>query len=76
MQNFTGNVLTEGRTGYGKTYFTQKLAANKFSCKLKRAQGVLYIDLDKEKEAEIESSFFCNVDFHYPKLTEQFENIL
>ena len=28
------------------------------------------------KRAEIESCFSCDVDFHYPKLTEQFENIL
>ena len=74
--NFTGNVLTVGRTGCRKIYFRQKLAINKVFGKLKRVEWVLYIDLDKEREAEIESCFSCDVDFHYPKSTEQFEDIL
>ena len=74
--NFTGNILTVGRTGCGKTYFTQKLAVNNFFGKLKRVKQVLYIDLDEEREAEIESCFSCDVDFHYPKPIEQFEHLL
>ena len=27
--NFSGNILIVGRTGCGKTYFTQKLAINR-----------------------------------------------
>ena len=73
--NFSGNVLIVGRTGCGKTYFTQKLAVNKFFGKLKRVEWVSYINLDEEREAEIESCFSCDVDFHYPKLIEQFENL-
>ena len=34
-------------------------------------EWVSYIDLDEEREAEIESYFYCNVDFHYPKFIEQ-----
>ena len=44
----------------------QKLAVNNFFGKLKRVEWVSYTDLDEETEAEIESSFSCNVDFHYP----------
>ena len=37
---------------------------------------VWYIDLDEEREAEIESCFSCDIDFHYPKSIEQFEDLL
>ena len=66
----SGNVLIIGRTDCGKIYFTQKLAVNKFFGKLKRVEWVLYINLDKGREAEIESCFSCDVDFHYLKSTE------
>ena len=36
----------------------------------------MYIDLDEEREAEIESCFSCDVDFHYPKPIEQFKDLL
>ena len=36
----------------------------------------MYIDLDEKREAEIESCFSCDIDFHYPKLNEQFEDLL
>ena len=61
--NFTGNVLIVGRTACERIYFTQKLAGNKLFSKLKRVEWVSYIDLDEEREAEIESCFSCNVIF-------------
>ena len=36
----------------------------------------MYIDLNEEREAEIESCFSCNVGFHYPKSIEQFKDLL
>ena len=36
----------------------------------------MYIDLNEEREAEIESCFSCNVGFHYPKSIEQFKSLL
>ena len=74
--NFTGKVLNVGRTGCGKTYFTQKVAINKFFGKLKRVKWVSYVDLDDEREAKVESCFTCDVDFRYPKSIEQFEDLL
>ena len=44
-------------------HFTQKLVVNKFVGKLKRVEWVSYIDLEKEREAEIEACFSCDVDF-------------
>ena len=72
--NFTGNVLWEGQAA--ERHFTQKLAVNKFFGKLKKVEWVSYINLDEEKEAEIESCFSCDVDFHYPKSIKQFEDLL
>ena len=74
--NFTGNVLIVRRTGCGKAYFTQKLTLNKFFGELKRAEWVWYINLDEERETEIESFFSSDVGFHYPKSIEQFEDLL
>ena len=62
---FNGNILIVGRTECGKTYFTQKLAINNFFGKLKKAEWVSYIILTREREAEIESCFQCEVEFHY-----------
>ena len=62
---FKGNILIVGRTECGKTYFTQKLAINNFFGKLKKTEWVSYIILTKEMEAEIESCFQCEVQFHY-----------
>ena len=64
VASFTGNVLIVGRTGYRNTYFTQKLAANKFFGKLKREEWVWYINLNEERKAEIEFYFCCDVSFH------------
>ena len=76
VASFTGNVLIVGRTGYRKTYFTRKLAVNKFFGKLKREEWVWYIHLNEERKAEIESYFCCDVSFHYPKSIEKFGDLL
>ena len=44
-------------------HFTQKLAVNKFVGKLKRVEWVSYINLEEEREAEVEAFFSCDVDF-------------
>lgn len=75
MQNYVYDASFTGK-GCGKTYFTQKLAVNRFFGRLKMAEWVSYIDLSREREAEIGSCFFCKVKFHYPKSFEQFDNSL
>ena len=35
-----------------------------------------YIKLDKQREAELQSCFDCQLDFYYPRNKEQFENLL
>ena len=74
--NFTGNLLIVGRTGCGKTYFTQKLAVNDFVGKLNEVEWVLYFNLNKEREAKTESCFSCDVGFQYLISIEKFDDLL
>ena len=73
---FSGNILVVGRTGCGKTAFVQKLAVNKFFRELTEAEWLSFTKLDKQREAEIQSCFDSQLDFHYPRNKEQFEEIL
>ena len=59
-----------------KTAFVQKLAINKFFGELNKAEWVPFIKLDKQREAEIQSCFECELDFYYPRNKEQFEELL
>ena len=73
---FSGNILIVGRTGCGKTALIQKLAINKFfGEELEVVEWVSYIKLDKKREAEIQSCFYCEVNFYYPRNKEQFEDL-
>ena len=71
-----GNILIVGRTACRKTFFTQKLVINHFFGKLKKTEWVSYIDITKEIEAEIESCFTFEVEFHYPKDSESLNDLL
>ena len=73
---FSGNILVVGGTGCGKTAFVIKLAINKFFGELNKAEWVSFIKLDKQREAEIQSCFECELYFYYPRNKEQFEELL
>ena len=73
---FTGSILIVGMTCFKKTYFTKKLAVNTFFGGLKKVEWVSYINLSRERKAEIDSCFSCKVEFHYPKSIEQFHDLL
>ena len=68
---FIGNILIVGRTECGKTTFVQKLALNNFFDELKKVKWLSGIKLSKKREAEIESNFYCEVKFSYPKDTDE-----
>ena len=78
--HFSGNILIFRRTGCEKTYFTQKLAINRFFGQLKKVEWVSYIELkperEREREAKIESCFSCNIEFHYAKGLGKFGDLL
>ena len=61
-----------GKDRLWKDIFHPKTNCKYFFSKLKRLKWVSYIDLDEEREAEIDSCFSCDVDFHYLKSIEQF----
>ena len=54
---FYGNVLVAGRTGYGKTTFLEKLGLNNFFGNILKTEWISGIDIDKTKEAKIQSYF-------------------
>ena len=68
--------MVVGRTGCGKTAFVQKLAINKFFGELNKAEWVLFIKPEKQREPEIQFCFECDLDFYYPRNKEQFEELL
>ena len=51
---FRGNILVVGKTECGKTYFLQKLRLNKFFGKLVKTKWVTSIEIDEQREAEIQ----------------------
>lgn len=73
---FGWNALIVGRARFGKTSFTQKLAINNFFSDLKKVEWVSYIDLEINREVEIQSWFSCKVEFHYPKDINSFDGLL
>ena len=54
---FAGKVLIGGRTQRGKTTFIQNLGINNFFGALIKVYWVSGIELDAERETEIESCF-------------------
>ena len=54
---FGGNVLVVGRTGCGKTTFLEKVGINKFFGDLVKTEWISRINIDKKREAKIQSSF-------------------
>ena len=60
----------------GRHILPKKLAGNRFFGRLKKVKWVSYTELKSKREAEIESCFSCDVEFHYPKGLEKFENLL
>ena len=54
---FYGNILLVGRTGCGKTTFLEKLGLNSFFGNMIKTKWVSGTDIDKKREAEVQSYF-------------------
>ena len=65
-----------GRTGCGKTSFVQHLAVNNIFGKLEKAEWVSQIALSERKEAQIQSCFSSQVEFHYPSTVNDLEDLI
>ena len=62
-----GNILVVDRTGCGRTTFLEKLSLNNFFGDIIKTEWISGIDIDKQRQAEIQS-YFCNeTDVHVAK---------
>ena len=61
---FYGNILVVGRTNYGKTTFIEKLGLNNFFGDIIKTEWISGIDIDKQREAEIQSYFKNETEVH------------
>ena len=60
---FRGNILVVRKTESGKTYFRQQLALNNFFGDIQMCYWVSGVSISLAREAEIQSSFACPVEF-------------
>ena len=68
---FPGNMLVVGRTGCSKRHFVQKLGLNKFFDKRVKTEWVTGIEIDGQREAEIQSRCNYQVEFHFATEPEE-----
>ena len=71
-----GYILIADKVRCGKTYFTQKLAKHNFFGDIVKADWVSSIELTPTREAEVQSSFSCDIEFHYPQTLEPFDDLI
>ena len=73
---FRGNVFVVGKTGCGKTTFLQKLGINNIFGKILKTEWISRIDIDKVREAEIQSCFENEVEIHIAKEPDELDSLL
>ena len=73
---FRRNVLVVGKTGCRKTYFLQKLGLNNFFGKTVKTEWVSGIEIIKSREAEIQSCFNNEVEFHPAADVEKLKTLI
>ena len=67
---FRGNILIVGRTGCGKTTF---LGLNNFFGNIIKTEQISGIDIDRKREAEIQSYFSNETKVHVAKELDKLE---
>ena len=75
MDNFD-EIFSQSAKRDAEKHFMQKLAINNFFGDIVKAEGVSSIELTPTRETEIQSSFSCDVEFHYPQTLERFNNLI
>ena len=65
-----------GRTGCGKTTFLEKLALNNFFGNIIKTEWISGIDIDKKREAEIQSYFSNETEVHVAKEQDELDSLI
>ena len=73
---FSRNILVAGRTGCGKTTLLEKLGLNNFFGKLVKTEWISGIDINKKREAEIQSWFSDETEVHIVKEPEELDSLI
>ena len=73
---FSGNILLVRRTGCGKTTFLEKLGLNKFFGDIIETEWISGIDIDKKREAEIQSYFSHETEVHVSKEQSELDSLI
>ena len=73
---FGRNILVVGRTGCGKTTFLEKLGINKFFDNLVKTEWISAIDIDKKRDAKIQSCFSNEAEVHIAKELDELDSLI
>ena len=73
---FYGNILVVGRTNYDKTTFIEKLGLNNFFGDIIKTEWISGIDIDKQREAEIQSYFKNETEVHIAQEQDKLDSLI
>ena len=73
---FYGNVLVVGHTGCGKTIFLEKLGLNNFFGDILKTERISGIEIDKQREVEIQSFFSNETEVHVAKEQDELDSLI
>ena len=73
---FYGNVLVVGRTGCGKTTFREKLGLNNFFEDIIKTEWISGIEIDKTREAKIQSYFSNETEVYVAKEQDELDSLI
>ena len=73
---FYGNILVVGCTGCGKTTFLERLGLNNFFADIIKTEWISGIDIDKQRQAEIQSYFSNETGVHVAKEQDELDSLI
>ena len=73
---FYGNILVVGRTNCGKTTFIEKLGLNNFFGDIIKTEWMSRIDIDKQREAKIQSYFSNDTEVHIAQEQDKLDSLI
>ena len=73
---FCSNILVVGRTGCGKTTFLEKLGLNNFFGNIIKTGWISGIDIDKKRDAKIQSYFSNQAEVHVAKEPDELDSLI